>query len=116
MLNAKEKGILVYIIEHCKRVEEKINGETREILDNNKDVEEVICFNILQIGELAKKLSDGFIIRYNKVPWKSIKGMRDKVAHGYDTIDRDQIWKAASEDIVPLREYCEEIINSDNEN
>ena len=114
MLSAKEKGILIYIIEHCKRVEEKTTGATREILDTNKDVEEIVCFNILQIGELVKKLSDEFIVKYNKVQWKSIKGMRDRVAHGYDTLDRDQIWKAASEDIIPLREYCEEIIESNN--
>ena len=114
MLSTKEKGILIYIIEHCKRVEEKTIGETREILDTNKDVEEIVCFNILQIGELVKKLNDEFIVKYNKVQWKSIKGMRDRVAHGYDTLDREQIWKAASEDIVPLREYCEEIIESNN--
>ena len=114
MLSTKEKGILIYIIEHCKRVEEKTTGATREILDTNKDVEEIVCFNILQIGELVKKLSDEFIVKYNKVQWKSIKGMRDRVAHGYDTLDRDQIWKAASEDIIPLREYCEEIIESNS--
>ena len=114
MLSTKEKGILIYIIEHCKRVEEKTTGATREILDTNKDVEEIVCFNILQIGELVKKLSDEFIVKYNKVQWKSIKGMRDRVAHGYDTLDRDQIWKAASKDIVPLREYCEEIIESNS--
>ena len=114
MLSTKEKGILIYIIEHCKRVEEKTTGATREILDTNKDVEEIVCFNILQIGELVKKLSDEFIVKYNKVRWKSIKGMRDRVAHGYDTLDRDQIWKAASKDIVPLREYCEEIIESNS--
>ena len=73
-----------------------------------------MCFNILQIGELVKKLSDEFIVKYNKVQWKSIKGMRDRVAHGYDTLDREQIWKAASEDIAPLKEYCEEIIKNDN--
>ena len=114
MLSTKDKGILLYIIEHCERVEKKTAGATKEILDTNKDVEEIVCFNILQIGELVKKISDEFIVQHNKVQWKSIESMRDRVAHGYDTLDREQIWKAASEDITPLKEYCEEIIKNDN--
>lgn len=114
MLNIKEKGILLCIIEHCQRIEGKIIGATRETLDTNKDIEEIICFNILQIGELTKNLSLDFISKYPQVPWKKIKGMRDIVAHGYGTIDLDQVWKTASEDIKPLREYCELIMKENN--
>ena len=110
MLTVKEKGILLYMIEYCKRIEGKASISSRQTLDEDKDITEIICFNILQIGELAKGLSDDFINTYKEVPWKSIKGMRDKVAHGYGTIDLDQVWQAAANDIKPLREYCERII------
>ena len=36
--------------------------------------------------------------------------MRDKVAHGYGTIDLDIVWNAASKEIRPLKEYCEQIL------
>ena len=101
---------MVCIIEHCKRIEGKIIGATRETLDSNKDVEEIICFNILQIGELAKNLSSDFIKKYPKVLWGKIKGMRDVVAHGYGTIDLNRVWETASEEVKPLREYCEQIL------
>ena len=110
MLSVKEEGTLIYIIEHCVRIESKMVGATRETLDNDKDIEEIVCFNILQIGELAKGLDNTFIKKYNGVPWKSIKGMRDKVAHGYGTIDLDEVWKAASKEVKPLRQYCERIL------
>ena len=113
MLTIKEKGILLYIIEHCKRIEEKIANATRETLNTNKDIEEIVCFNILQIGELAKGLGNEFVSQHNEVYWKGIKGMRDKVAHGYGTIDLDQIWTAASQEVKPLREYCELILEED---
>ena len=111
MLTVKEKGILLYIIDYCKRIEGKIVGATRESFDEDIDITEIVCFNILQIGELAKRLNDEFITKYNGVPWKNIKGMRDKVAHEYGTIDLDQVWNAATNDIKPLREYCEKILN-----
>ena len=110
MLSMRERGYLLSIIKHCERIEEKTALTTRETLGQNKDIEEIICFNLLQIGELAKGLSADFISRYSQVPWKNIKGMRDKVAHGYGTIDLDQVWYAAANDVKPLKEYCQRIL------
>ena len=110
MLTTKEKRILLYIIEYCKRIENKVVHATRDSLDEDRDITEIICFDIMQIGELAKGLSDDFILKYDLVPWKNIKGMRNKIVRGYGTIDLDQVWEAASKDIKQLREYCEEIL------
>lgn len=110
MLGAKEKNILNRIIDHSSRVEETINGKTKIDFDNSQDMRDIVCFNILQIGELAKNLSSSFVSKYSGVPWKAIKGMRDWVAHGYGTIDFDTIWKTAVEDIKFLRDYCESIL------
>lgn len=110
MLTVKEKGIMFYIIKHCKRIENKVEGISFESFSTNEDVKEIISFNVLQIGELAKNLSSDFLKQYPKMPWKSIKGMRDWVAHGYGTIDLEEVWKTATTDIKPLRQYCEQIL------
>ena len=112
MLTVKEKGILLGIIKHCNKINEKMNGLTREQFNNDEDVIEIICFNILQIGELAKNLTPEFLKKYNKVPWSQIKGMRDKVAHGYGTIDMDRVWFTALEDVNPLLTYCNQILSN----
>ena len=110
MLTVKEKGILFYIVEHCERVEQKMVNANRQMLDTDLDFKEIVCFNIFQIDELAKGLSSDFINTYNGVPWKDIKGMRDFIGHGYGTIDLDKVWKTASSDINPLKEYCKKLI------
>ena len=113
MLDMKEKNLVFGIINHCKRIEETLNKKTKIDFDKNQDIRDIVCFNILQIGELAKNLSPSFISKYDNVPWREIKGMRDWVAHGYGTIDFDTIWKTAVEDIMHLKEYCEFILNND---
>ena len=90
-------------------------GLTREDLDTNEDVLQIICFNILQIGELPKNFEPAFIKEYSKVPWRQIKGMRDKVAHGYGSIDKDRVWRTALNDINPLLSYCQEILDLNEE-
>ena len=114
MLSVKETGLLLNIIKHCEKINEKMNGLTKEQLIADEDVLQIICFNILQIGELAKNFSPQFIATYNGVPWRQIKGMRDKVAHGYGTIDKDRVWSTALKDINPLLTYCQQII-ADND-
>ena len=113
MLSVKERGLLESIIAHCDKINDKMKSLTREQFDKDDDVVQIICFNIFQIGELAKNFDSAFVTKYNGVPWKQIKGMRDKVAHGYDKIDLDRVWFTALEDINPLLEYCQELLLND---
>ena len=110
MLSVNDKGLLENIISHAKRIEEKIDGVSKKQFDESIDLQEIICFNLFQIGELAKNLSTTFIEMYGGVPWRKIKGLRDRIGHGYGTIEMDRVWATAKNDVKPLREYCEQII------
>lgn len=114
MLTTKEKGLLLNIIKHCEKIIDKTSSISEDDFCKNEDLIQIVCFNLLQIGELAKKFDNIFINKYCNVPWKQIKGMRDKVAHGYGTIDIDRVWGTAQNDIKPLSEYCNSIINETN--
>ena len=110
MLNIKDRRILECIVKHCVNIEEDVSNISDEEFYNDRKTQNSVCFDILQIGELAKSLSDEFVLSHNQVPWKDIKGMRDWVAHGYHTIKMSRVWNTATEDIKPLREYCELIL------
>ena len=110
MLTIKEQGLLLGIVKHCDKILEKVSKITRDQFDQDEDVIQIVCFNILQIGELVKNFDVSFTSKFNKVPWKQIAGMRDKVAHGYGTIEIDIVWETATNDINALREYCTKIL------
>ena len=112
MLNKKDKKILEFIIRHCLNIEEDISNISEEYFYKDRKTQNSICFDIIQIGELAKSLSNEFIVKYSKMPWKDIKGMRDWVVHGYQTIKLSLIYNTAVNDIKPLRIYLEEIIEN----
>ena len=48
-----------------KKINEKMINLTRDQFDRDDDVAQIICFNILQIGELTKNLGPEFIKEYN---------------------------------------------------
>ena len=113
MLSTKEKGTILCIIKRCQRIMAKVSCIAKSDLDEDEDTFEIISFNIFQIGELAKQFDDNFLQKHNGVPWRQIKGMRDKIGHGYDTIDHDRVWYTAQKDIPPLLNYCRKILEED---
>ena len=107
----------VFLVSDKALVEAGVTGKVEEILSNANiayslydDIKEVVCFNLFQIGELANGLSVEFIKEYNKIPWKQIIGMRNRIVHGYDTINLEIVWNTAIESIPELKEYCKEIL------
>lgn len=113
MLNQKDKGYLLNIVGYCDRVNEIILKISKKDFDNSIDYKEIICFNILQVGELSGKLSNELINKYDKVPWKAIKNMRNKIVHEYGAIDFDIIWETAKLNIKDLGSYCKLIIKKE---
>jgi uncharacterized protein with HEPN domain len=110
MLSIRDKGILIQIVKRCDRVIDKVTNINQKDFESDKDIEEVVCFNLFQIGELANGLTDEVTNEYNKIPWKQIKGMRNRIVHRYDTIDIEIIWNTANESIPKLKKYCEDIL------
>lgn len=105
MLAERDKYIILKIAKHCKRIQKKTTNNYDEFMGND-DLKEIVCFNLFQIGELVKNLSQNFINVYNDVPWKHIKGMRDRIVHGYGTIDFEIVWNTIRKDIPNLYKYC----------
>ena len=110
MLSIKEEGLLINIIKHCEKIKCKCANVTFEKFIENEDLLEIICFNIIQIGELVKNFDENFTKKYNAVPWKQIARMRDKVAHGYGTVDKNKVYYTATKDITILQDYCSYIL------
>ena len=54
------------------------------------------------IGEATKNLSNDFKSKYPNVPWKKMSGLRDVIIHDYQELNREMIFKIASQDIPKL--------------
>ena len=59
----------------------------------NEPVCSASVLHLLQIGELANSLSSDFRTRYPSIPWKSMIGLRNIVAHRYGDINFARIWE-----------------------
>ena len=76
-----------------------------EGLDKNdfladKRTQQAVLMNFIIIGEAATKVMDGysdFTQAHPEVPWRSMRNMRNRMAHGYFDIDLDVVWETVQE-------------------
>jgi uncharacterized protein with HEPN domain len=67
----------------------------------------VKCIEI--IGEAAARVSEGTRQQYPKIPWQAIVGMRNRLIHGYFSIDLDRVWSTVTVNIPDLVALLEPI-------
>jgi uncharacterized protein with HEPN domain len=74
---------------------------------NDPKTQSAILHQLLILGEAAKRLSQEFRLQHQKIPWKQIAGMRDKLIHEYDKVDLEEVWKTATSDMPRLIKQLE---------
>lgn len=60
-----------------------------------KDAHAPLHMSLIIIGEAARKVMDGhagFAQVHAEVPWSYMRGMRNRMAHGYFDINLDVVW------------------------
>jgi len=44
------------------------------------------------------------------VPWRQVVGMRNRLVHGYNSVDLDVLWDTIEDDLPPLVAELEKIL------
>ena len=76
-----------------------VEGLDKEDFLEDKRTQQAVILNLIILGEAATKLMDRYpaIVDANlTIPWKSMRGMRNRIAHGYYDINLDVVWDTVS--------------------
>ena len=65
---------------------------------------------MIRLAADLERLGESWLADHPAVPWRLIKGMRNRIAHHYWTIDDDVVWAVAEQHATKLhQELAEEI-------
>ena len=89
-----------------------IDGMSREDFFGDARTQDAVIMKLLVIGELSARLLDehaDFVSRYPSVPWRQMKGMRNRMAHGYFERDLNVVWDTVAQALPQLRAELDRI-------
>jgi len=85
-------------------------GKRREDLDTDRVLMLALVKCIENIGEAAAKVTERGRRDHPEIPWTAIIGMRNRLIHGYFSVDANRVWDTITADLTPLAAALENIL------
>lgn len=85
-------------------------GKRRADLESDRQLVLAILKCIEIVGEASAAISVETTARYPEIPWRQIRGMRNRLIHGYYEIDLDVVWDTVVHNLGPLVVALERIV------
>lgn len=96
---------LGHILEAIERINRYTAGLNEDAFLKNELVRDAVIRNIEIIGEASNNIlrkAPEFAAENGSVPWLVLYTMRNRVAHGYDKVDMEIVWKTIKGDLPGL--------------
>lgn len=77
-----------------------VEGMDKADFLTDKRTQQAVIMSFIIIGEAATKVMDGYAVftqTHVDVPWRSMRNMRNRMAHGYFDINLDVVWETVQE-------------------
>jgi uncharacterized protein with HEPN domain len=103
-----DKNVAIYLDQMTEATQlacSYIEGMDKTDFLDDKKTQQAVILNLLLIGEIATKLlrdHDDLSERHPDIAWKNMKGMRNRIAHGYFEINLDIVWDTVQESLPDL--------------
>lgn len=86
-------------LDHMRQAAENacgfVVGMEKDDFFADKRTQQAVIMSLVVLGEAATRVMDGhtdFADAHPEMPWRSMRGMRNRIAHGYFDINLDVVW------------------------
>jgi uncharacterized protein with HEPN domain len=89
-----------------------INGMSKEDFLADKRTQQAVVMSLVIIGEAAARIMDKhsqFVADNSEIPWRGMRGMRNRVTHGYFDIDLNVVWATTQTALPDLLSQLERL-------
>jgi uncharacterized protein with HEPN domain len=101
----RAKLLVKQIRRECEAGLAFVEGVDRADFLMNSLLQHAVSMSLVAVGEYTARLvqvAPDFIAAHPEIPWTSIVGMRDRIAHGYFGLDFEVVWDTVQTSIPEL--------------
>lgn len=99
------------ILEQIEKIQTKINNVSYDNFKIDDDIQTIIEHKLMIIAEALTNIDIELLLLANddRVYWRLIKDMRNKMVHEYWGIDIKTVYEVAIEEMDSLKEYTKRV-------
>lgn len=83
-----------------------IEGMAQADFMQDKRTQQAVVMSLIVLGEAATKVMDQYPAvaeQHKQIPWRSMRGMRNRIAHGYFDINLEVVWDTVQTALPALK-------------
>lgn len=112
MNNVDNTVFLRHILDCIAKIERYLQGYDFERFLNDDLVTDAVVRNVEIIGEAASNLTRDFRLNNSNINWRNIIDTRNRIVHGYATVDIEIIWNITQNDLSVLKTEIDQILET----
>ena len=106
--------LLTDMLDYARRAVIAIEGQSRVALNGDAVLAGALERFVEVIGEAAGRLSETTREMAPEIPWLEIIAMRNRLVHGYFSVDLDILWTVVNDDLPELIDALDRLVTSGN--
>lgn len=104
------KVFLRHILDNIGKSERYLQDFDYEKFKQDEKTIDAVVRNVEVIGEAANNLTRGFRSQNTQIEWRKIIATRNRIIHGYASVDLEIIWNITQNDLSSLKIEIEKIL------
>lgn len=89
-----------------------VDGLSRDRFLSDRRTQQAVMMSLTTIGEISARVIaqyPEFVQTCSAVPWRQMRGMRNRMIHGYFEVDLDVVWQTTQTAIPELSRALDQI-------
>ncbi len=97
------------MLESIGKIERYLENYDYEAFFKDSKTHDTVIRNLEIIGEAARALPDEIRQRHSYIPWAPVIALRNRLIHGYATVDLRIVWEICEHELPQLRMQLERL-------
>jgi uncharacterized protein with HEPN domain len=100
----RDAAAVIDILIACRKIAAFAGEKELTELGTDELIQSAVLYQLLVVGEAAKRLSRSCSAQHPEIPWSQMARMRDRLIHGYDVVRMDVVWAVVRVELPPVVE------------